>query len=120
MIGTIHILNMLGFLLFIVAIILLIILEFISFFFYWFSVGNVNGYWLSVARDIDKFGNKHFRYLFNNTLIKKNGHQFGNIKETISQVLGYNILTNTLTIGGKIVVFILTKKHCLNAINDLE
>ena len=95
---------------------LLIILEFISFFFYWIKVGNVKGYWLSAAKDIDKFGNRHFRYLLNNTLIKKNGHQFGNISETISQVLGYNILSNTLTITGKIVVFILTKKHCLNSI----
>ena len=109
---------MLGFLLFIVAIILLVLLEIISFFFYWFKIGNIKGYWLSAAIDIDKFGNRHFRFLLNNTLIKKNGHQFGNINETISKVLGYNIRTNTLTLCGKIVVFILTKKHCLNAIGD--
>ena len=41
---------------------------------------------------------------------------FGNIEETISAVLGHNIQRKTLTKTGKTLVFILTKKHCLDAI----
>jgi predicted PurR-regulated permease PerM len=104
-----------GIFLFFIAIVLLVVLEFISFTVYWINKGNVKGYWLSTAKDIDKFGNRHFRHLFNQSLIKTEGHQFGNIEETISEVLGINYYNKTLTTTGKIIVFILTKKHCLKA-----
>lgn len=107
---------MIGLLLFIISIFLFVVLEIINFFVVLFSKEKINGYWLSAAKDVDKMGNRHFRALFNKTLIKKNGYKFGNIDETISEVLGHNLILDTLTIGGKIVVFILTKKHCLNAI----
>lgn len=109
--------EILGLFLFELAILLLILLEWINFLFVLFSKNTtMKGYWLSAAKDIDRFANRHFRFLFNNLLIKKNGYIFGNIDETISEVLGHNILKNTLTTTGKIVVFILTKKHCLNSI----
>ena len=41
---------------------------------------------------------------------------FGLQGETISSVLGKNILTNNLTNTGKVLVLILTKKHCIDAI----
>jgi hypothetical protein len=104
-----------GILLFFIAIILLVVLECVSFVVYLINKGNVNGYWLSAARDIDKFGNRHFRHLFNQSLIKTEGYQFGNIEETISEVLGINYYHKTLTVTGKVLVFMLTKKHCLKA-----
>ena len=107
---------MIGLILFVLALILLFILEIVSYGYYLFTHRNTKGYWLSAAKDVDKFGNRHFRTLFNGILIKKDGYKFGNIEETVSEVLGHNIVKNTLTFAGKIVVFILTKKHCLNSI----
>ena len=60
--------------------------------------------------------NREFRSLWNKALITENGYHFGNIEETISAVLGHNIQRKTLTKTGKVLVFILTKKHCLDAI----
>jgi hypothetical protein len=108
-----------GVILFFIAIILLVVLECISFIVYWINKGNTKGYWLSAAKDVDKFGNHHFRYLFNKCLIKTNGYKFGNINETISSVLGKNLKSNTLKRLGRIVVFLLTKKHCIDAIDNL-
>ena len=107
---------MIGLFLFILSIVLLLIIEVISYFYYLITHRNAKGYWLSAAKDVDKFGNRHFRTLFNGVLIKKDGYKFGNIEETISEVLGYNIQTKTLTKLGKVVVFILTEKHCLDSI----
>jgi hypothetical protein len=104
-----------GIILFFIAIILLVLLECISFVVYWINKGNTKGYWLSAAKDIDKFGNRHFRHLFNQSLITPDGYQFGNIEETISEVLGINYYNKTLKAAGKVVVCMLTKKHCLKA-----
>lgn len=107
----------LGLFLFQLAIVLLILIEWINFFVVLFDKNtSIKGYWRSAAIDIDKFGNRHFRALFNKTLIKSNGYKFGNIEETISAVLGHNIKLKKLTLVGKILVFILTEKHCLNSI----
>lgn len=43
---------------------------------------------------------------------------FGLQGETISSVLGKNILTNNLTHTGKVLVWVLTEKHCLDAIKN--
>lgn len=108
---------MIGLLLFEIAITLFVILEWINFVVVLFDKNkSVKGYWISVAIDIDRFGNRHFRALFNKVLIKSDGYKFGNIEETISAVLGHNILLNKLTTVGKIIVFLLTKKHCINSI----
>lgn len=101
--------------LFIIAYVLFLPLSIIN----WFFVENKKGYFKSSAINIDKFGNREFRTLFNKTLILENGHKFGDINETISSVLGKNQLTNTLTKCGNILVWILDKidnNHSLESI----
>jgi hypothetical protein len=78
----------------------------------------LKGYFRETAIDIDRFGNKNFRTLFNTTLITQQGYQFGQPTETISSVLGKNYLTNTLTTTGKLLVKILTVKHVIDAIGE--
>lgn len=81
-----------------------------------FKWERLSGYFRSVAIDIDRFGNHHFRSLFNALLIKQNGYPFGDFRETISSVLGKNIEKGTLTTCGRVLVFILSEKHCIKAI----
>jgi hypothetical protein len=84
----------------------------------WFDYYNKN---LAIA--IDQYGNGLCSYLFNQILIKKEGHQFGNIDETISSVIGKNKLTGTLTWLGKLVDKILDafeKDHSIKAIDTTE
>lgn len=100
-----------GFILFIIAYLLYLPLTIVN----WLLVDK-KGYFKDSAITLDKLANREFRTLWNTVLIKKNGYQFGNINETISEVLGHNILLNRLTITGDIIVFILTEKHCINAI----
>ena len=86
----------------------------------WLFVKNKSGYFKSSAVNLDKFGNREFRTLFNKVLINYKGHRFGDINETISSVLGKNQLTGTLTKCGKILVWILDKienDHALKSIN---
>ena len=101
-----------GFLLFITAYILFLPLSIINF----LVVKNKKGYFHSSAITIDKLANREFRALWNKTLITWNGYDFGEENETISSVLGKNIQNETLTKTGKILVWILTKKHCIDAI----
>lgn len=102
---------MLGFLLFLIAYALYLPLTLINF----LLVRN-KGYFRDSALTLDKLANREFRTLWNRTLITGNGYYFGDVDETISAVLGYNIQRKTLTKTGKALVFILTKKHCLDAI----
>ena len=102
---------MIGFILFIIAYVLYFPLTLINF----LLVRN-KGYFRDSAITIDKLANREFRSLWNKTLITEKGYPFGNIEETISAVLGHNIQRKTLTKTGKVLVFILTKKHCLDAI----
>jgi formyltetrahydrofolate hydrolase len=101
-----------GFLLFIIAYILYLPLTVINF----LVVKNKKGYFRSSAITIDKLANREFRTLWNKTLINPNAFQFGAENETISRVLGKNLKYGQLTKTGKIIVFILSEKHCLNAI----
>ena len=94
-----------GFLLFIIAYILFLPLSVINF----FVVKNKKGYFKSSAINLDKFGNREFRTLLNKTLIREPGHKFGDIKETISGVLGKNQRDQTLSKTGKGLVWILDK-----------
>lgn len=103
---------MLEFLLFIIAYLLYLPLTLINF----LLVRN-KGYFSDSAVTLDKLANREFRTLWNKTLIKWDGYDFGNSNETISSVLGKNIQNETLTTTGKALVFILTKKHCLDAID---
>lgn len=73
-----------------------------------------------MAIEVDILANVTCEEVFNNTLIKDGGYRFGNYGETISEVLGWNLVANNLTKRGLIVVEILNifhKKHCLKAVN---
>lgn len=103
--------------LFIISYILLLPLTIINF----FTVDNKRGYFSSTAINIDKFGNREFRSLFNKVLIQPQGYQFGNDKETISSVLGKNERDMTLKFMGKFMVSLLDKidkNHCRNSIKE--
>lgn len=102
---------MLGLVLFLVAYLLYMPLTFVN-----FLLVREKSYFRDSALTLDRLANREFRTLWNKTLITENGYRFGNIEETISAVLGYNIQKETLTKTGKVLVFILTKKHCLDAI----
>lgn len=105
--------QVLGFLLFVIALFLIFIMTIINF----CEVENKDGYFRSTALNLDIWGNVEFRTFWNNHLIKeKIINPFGLQGETISSVLGKNILTNNLTNTGKALVWILGKKHCLDAI----
>lgn len=85
----------------------------------WFFVKGKSGYFKSSAVNLDKFGNREFRTLFNKILINNEGHKFGDINETISSVLGRNQITNTLTKSGVALVWILDnidENHCVKSI----
>lgn len=107
---------MINILLFSIAYILFLPLSIVN----WFFVKNKSGYFKSSAVNLDKFGNREFRTLFNKTLINSEGYKFGDINETISSVLGKNQLTGTLTKCGSILVWVLDKienDHALKSIN---
>lgn len=102
--------------LFIIAYVLYLPLTIIN----WLFVKDKSGYFKSSAINLDKFGNREFRTLFNKTLINDKGYRFGNIEETISSVLGKNQLKGTLTGLGKALVWVLDKidnNHALKAID---
>lgn len=83
------------------------------------SKDSAKGYFKSTAVNIDKFGNREFRTLWNATLRTNTGYEFGNINETISSALGKNERDGTLSTTGKILVWILNKldkDHCKNSI----
>lgn len=102
-----------GIILFFIAYILFLPLTFINFLF----VKYKKGYFKSSALSLDKFANREFRTLWNRILITDKGYQFGNELQSISEVLGRNIQLGTLSVQGKILVKILTEKHCIDAIN---
>jgi hypothetical protein len=78
-----------------------------------------DGYFLQTAIDIDRFGNRNFRTLLNDTLIKESLYRFGDSRETISSVLGKNQQTDTLTKTGKAIARFLDwvdPNHCQKSI----
>jgi hypothetical protein len=89
-----------GFILTLVAFLLLIILALPA-----IIIGSViafnkiNEYWMSIALATDHFGNVICQHLFNITIIKLGGYKFGNIKETISSVLGKNYVESVRRVG---------------------
>ena len=105
--------QIIGFLLFIIALVLIFVMTIVNF----FEVKHKKGYFRSTALNLDIWGNVEFRTFWNNHLIiDKTTNPFGYQGETISSVLGKNILANNLTKKGKFLVWILTKKHCIDAI----
>ena len=105
--------EIIGFLLFTLALILIFVMTIVNF----FEVKHKKGYFRSTAINLDVWGNVEFRTFWNNHLIKETLiNPFGYQGETISSVLGKNILTDNLTNTGKVLVWILTEKHCIDAI----
>lgn len=107
---------MIQIILFFAAYILFLPLSLLNYFF----VENKKGYFLSSALNLDKFGNREFRTLWNKTLITEKGYKFGNIEETISAIIGINKQSNSLTKIGNILYKVLNKiekNHCEIAAN---
>jgi len=105
-----------GFLLFFIAYTLFLPLSLINF----LAVKNKKGYFKSSAINLDKFGNREFRTFLNKVLIVESGHKFGDMKETISGVLGKNERDKTLSKTGKKLVWVLNKldkNHCFKSID---
>jgi hypothetical protein len=75
----------------------------------------LSSYFLETATDIDRFGNRNMRTLWNLTMRKEGGHEFGNINETISSALGINKREGTLSKSGCLlckILHIFDKNHC--------
>ena len=115
-----------GILLYFIAIILYIPLTVINAFLVLFKYGwtwkTINDFFYETAVDIDRFANRNFRTLWNETLRKEGGYKFGDERETVSSALGKNKRDNTLTKTGKILCSILDfldKNHCLKSIKEL-
>jgi len=106
---------MLNFLLFITAYILYLPLLIINFFLVYSK-----GYFRDSALTLDRLANREFRTLWNKTTIVNDGYKFGNIEETISGVLGKNIQLKKLSKTGKILVWILSEKHCIDAVLTIK
>lgn len=110
-------------LLFIIAYLLLLPLTIINYFVVLFtSKDHAKGYFKSTAINIDKFGNREFRTLWNKALRTDDGYKFGNPEETISSSLGKNERDGTLSRTGKVLTWILNKidkNHGLKSIKEL-
>ena len=76
-------------------------------------------YPFSIAYAIDMLGNVICADLFNLTLIKIGGYQFGQHRETISSAIGKNLKANKLTLAGLALNWFLNqfeKDHALKSI----
>ena len=84
--------------------------------------GNFTDFMLKWALSIDGLGNVMLASLLNDLMITKDGYHFGNWHETISQVLGDNLLNGTLTKQGHFLSRVLDKifetNHCDNAMRN--
>lgn len=77
-------------------------------------------YFTNIAISIDQAGNTVGYKMFNDILIKPNGHKFGNPDETISSVIGKNKLRKKLSMTGKILDWILCKLDPGHSLNSIE
>ena len=114
-----------GILLYFIAIILYVPLTIINTILvlskYGWKFKTIDNYFYQTAVDIDRFANRNFRTLWNETL-QRNGYQFGDERETVSSALGKNKRDNTLTQTGKILCDILDRldeNHCIKSIKEL-
>jgi hypothetical protein len=109
--------------LFLIAYILLLPLSLLNYIVVLFTTkDNAKGYFRSTAVNIDKFGNREFRTLWNKTLRIETGYKFGNPEETISSALGKNERDGTLSKAGKVLSWILNlidKDHCKKSIVEI-
>lgn len=83
---------------------------------------NADVKFMVMAKSVDKYGNALCAELFNDLLItKQSKYYFGDISQTISMVIGYNVREGTLSKSGKLLNHILNlidKDHSLKAIHD--
>jgi 8-oxo-dGTP diphosphatase len=111
------------FLLFVAAMLLFIVLTPIGFLFtILINLFKSYTYLFYICIGLDKLGNVIMAALFNIILIKKEGHPFGNINETISSVLGKNQLSDTLLAPGKLLnnfLSLIQKNHSVQSIEEV-
>ena len=77
-------------------------------------------WFMAWAVSIDQLGNVVSKELFNDVLISKSKHNFGNPDETISSVLGKNKINNSLTLLGKSLDWILDKLDPNHSVKSIE
>jgi len=73
------------------------------------SIKKLGNYWFVMAVGVDQLGNTVMSTLFNDILITKYGHKFGDEDQTVSMVLGVNKAMGTLTKVGRLMADILNK-----------
>tara|TARA_R110001606_G_scaffold374612_5_gene532487 strand:+ start:886 stop:1245 length:360 start_codon:yes stop_codon:yes gene_type:complete len=74
-----------------------------------FSFKKLGSYWFVMAVGVDQLGNVVMSTMFNDIMITKYGHKFGDEDQTVSMVLGVNKAMGTLSNMGKLVAKILNK-----------
>ena len=74
-----------------------------------FSFKQLGSYWFIMAVSVDQLGNVVMSTLFNDIMITKYGHKFGDEDQTVSMVLGVNKAMGTLTKVGRLIADILNK-----------
>lgn len=110
---------LLGVLLFLVAYCLFLPLLIINFLVVIIKGHHFGDYFLNSALNLDIYGNREFRTLWNTAMKIKGGYNFGKEGETISSALGKNKINNKLSWLGKALAFILDtidKNHCIKSI----
>jgi hypothetical protein len=85
-------------------------------------VHSLSVYFLELALALDNAGNVLMQHVLNDALLIKNQstYLFGNKMETISSVIGKNLVTHTLSSTGRLLNTFLhwiDKDHSLNSIN---
>ena len=83
----------------------------------------LDDYLFNCALATDQHANVFLAKLFNDVMIKTNGHKFGNPDETISSVLGKNKLMGKLSYFGKCLDFLLhllDNNHSIKSIEEDE
>lgn len=83
----------------------------------------LDDYLFNCALATDQHANVFLAKLFNDVMIKKGGHKFGNPDETISSVLGKNKLMGKLSLFGKCLDYILhllDNNHSIKSIENDE
>ncbi len=86
------------------------------------SVNSLSVYFLELALALDNAGNVLMQHVLNDLILIKNDktYLFGNKMETISSVIGKNLVTHTLSpMGLALNAFLhwIDKDHSLNSIN---
>ena len=108
------------FIVFLIAWILILPLTLLNLFAVLIKYGSVTKYFI---RNIDIFGNKEYRTLFGYTLLSNKSINVFGKDETISSVLGKNQENKTLSIAGRLLVWILNlldKNHCQKAAESFK